>query len=105
MAGDKFLARIESAAKFLATPVAQQARGYLDPPLERALEVLAIFADGKPHNYQEISEATGLHPNTASGIIRALERGGYPLQFTYAEVKDSSPGRPAVLVKKGKIKR
>lgn len=104
MAGDKFLARIEGAAKFLATPVAQQARGYLDPPLERALEVLACFADGKPHEYQEIAEATGLHINTCKGIIRALERGGYPLQFTYSEIK-ATTGRPPVAVHKKRGKK
>jgi len=98
MAGKKFVERIETAAKFLATPTAQAARGYLDAPLESALLVLAHFSDGKPHDYEEIAEATGMHQNTVRQIVRALERGGYPLQFTYAEVRDASTGRKPIAV-------
>jgi uncharacterized protein YerC len=99
MAGTKFIERIQKSARFLATPTAQSARGYLDAPLETALKVIDCFADGKPHDYEEISEMSGIHQNTVRQIIRALEIGGYPLQFTYAAMK-ATTGRKPVAIKK-----
>lgn len=104
MAGTKFVDRIKSAARFLATPTAIAARGYLDAPLETALKVLDCFADGNSHDYEEISELTGIHYNTVSQIIKALEAGGYPLQFTYAELKAPTGRKPIAVSKRKKRK-
>lgn len=102
MAGKKFADRIEHSARFLATPTAQQARGYLLEPLETALTILAVFSDGKPHDYEEVAEKTGFHHTTVRQVIRSLERGGYPLQFTYGEVKARTGRKPvAVHLKRG----
>lgn len=101
MANKNTIARIERAAKFLATPTAQDAKGYLDKPLETALKILDQFADGKPHNYQKISEATGIHPTTVQQVVNALDRGGYPLQFTFGAVRKTT-GRKLVAIHKGK---
>lgn len=100
MANQRMIARIERAAKFLATPVAQNARGYLDKPLETALRILDQFADGKPHDYQEVAESTGIHPNTVQQCINALARGGYPLQFTFGEVRKTTGRKPVAIHKK-----
>lgn len=105
MAGDKFVERIKTSARFLATPTAQAARGYLDAPLETALKVLDCFADGKNHDYQEISDATGIHGNTVRQIVRALELGGYPLQFTYAAVKAPTGRKPVAIATRKPTKR
>lgn len=86
----------------MATPTAQKARGYLDKPLETALTVLACFTDGKPHDYQEVAQETGLHHNTVRQVVNALERGGYPLQFTNAMVKNTL-GRPTTTIQKRKV--
>jgi predicted ArsR family transcriptional regulator len=102
MASKKFADRIEHAAKFLATPAAQKARGYLDQPLETALLVLACFADGKPHDYAEVAEETGLHHNTVRQVVNALDRGGYPLRFTNAMVR-SSAGRPTTTIQQRRV--
>lgn len=99
MANQKTIKRIEFAAKFLETRTAQDARGYLDPPLERALEVLDCMSDGQPHDYEEIANEIGLNRNTVQQIINALDRGGYPLTFTYAMVKEKT-GRKPVAVQK-----
>lgn len=69
--------KIKRAARFLRTPIAQQARGYLASPLETALKVLDAFADGKPHTYEEIAEDTGFAINTVKQVLQALEEGGY----------------------------
>lgn len=74
--------RIEKAARFLRTPTARQARGYLDKPLELTLRVLDSFADGRPHHPDEIAESTGLNINTIKQVLSALDRGGYGLLFT-----------------------
>ena len=97
MANQKTMKRVEGAAKFLATPTAQKARGYLDAPLERALEVLACLGDGKPHDYEEMAQDVGLHPNTVQQIINALDRGGYPLTFTYAMVREKTGRKPVAV--------
>lgn len=102
MAGTKFVERIKNSARFLATPTAQAARGHLDDPLETALKVLDCFADGKPHDYAEISETTGIHQNTVRQIIKALDMGGYPLQFTYAEIRSKPIGRKPIAIKTSK---
>jgi len=100
VAGQKFVERIESSARFLATSTAQSARGYLDSPLETALLVLDQFADGKARDYAEISEATGLHDSTVRQIIRALDHGGYPLQFKYADFRSKIGRKPVSIQKK-----
>ena len=105
MAGKVFTQKIRESARFLVTPTAQAARGYLDQPLETALKVLDCFADGKPHSYEEISETTGMHINTVKQIIRALEEGGYPLTFTYAEVKAVTGRKPIAVQRKVRSKK
>lgn len=105
MAGEKFVERIKQSARFLNTPTAQAARGYLDAPLETALKVLDCFADGKAHDYEKISEATGIHINTIRQIIKSLEEGGYPLQFTYAELKAPTGRKPVAIAAKKKRKQ
>lgn len=100
MAGKKFVERIEKSARFLATPTAQQARGYLDAPLESALKVISAFADGQQHDYEELAEITGMHSQTVQQIIRALDRGGYPLQFTHAALKMPTGRKPVTVRKK-----
>ena len=97
MANQKTIQRIEKSAEFLGTPTAQKARGYLDAPLERALEVLDCLGDGNPHDYKEMAQDVGLHPNTVQQIINALDRGGYPLTFTYAMVKEKTGRKPVAV--------
>lgn len=103
MASETFCYQIEQGAKFLTTPTAQKARGYLAPPLETALKVLDCFADGKPHGFEEVAEDTGLAANTVKQVIRSLKKGRYPFTFTYAEVKTT--GRPPLAIQKKKVSR
>lgn len=100
MASTKTMERIKECAKFLSTPTAQNARGYLDKPLETALKVIDQFADGKAKDYEEIAEAIAISPRTVSQIINALNQGGYPLQFTYGAVKASTGRKPVAVVAK-----
>jgi len=97
--------RIEQEAKWLRTPTAQQARGRLTKCLETALKVLDAFADGKPHDYEEVAEITGLHKQTCSQVLAALHRGGYGL--TYSESQGYQPtsqgGRPPAAVQTKKV--
>lgn len=94
----KSLETIEGAAKWLRTPTAQQARGYLAPCLETALKVLDAFADGKPHDYDEVAEITGFNHQTCRQVLHALNRGGYGLTFSpslgYQPIPEG--GRPTV---------
>jgi hypothetical protein len=105
MAGKIFTKKIREAAKFLATPTAQAARGYLDLPLESTLKVLDCFADGLPHSYEEIAEMIGMHDQTVRQIIRALDEGGYSLTFTYAEMKANTGRKPVAVQLKVKTKK
>jgi biotin operon repressor len=103
MAYHVFLSEIEGGAKFLKTPAAQAARGYLAKPLETALRVIDCLADGNQHTYEEIAEQCDLNVETVKQIIRALETGGYPIQFTYEAFKEpGKTGRKRSLVKRKK---
>lgn len=97
MANDKYIERIKQSARFLATPTAIAARGYLDSPLEAALKVLDCFADGEQHDYEEIAEMTGMHKNTVSQIIRALDEGGFPLKFSYSALTAKTGRKPIII--------
>ena len=97
MASQSFHNRIQSSAKFLASATAQDARGYLDKPLETALDVLDCIQQ-EPRSYEEISEETGLALNTIKQVLQALKAGGYPLVFYPDESRKVSRTGPAPLV-------
>lgn len=90
--------RIERAARFLRTPTAKAARGYLARPLESALKVLDCLEDGKPHTHEEIAEMSGMNEKSVRQILAALDRGGYGLTFSPSLGWKPKPqgGRPIV---------
>lgn len=94
------LQKIEKAARFLRTPTAQTARGYLDQPLETALKVLDCFADGKPRHPDQVAEELGLSETTVKQVLSALNRGGYGLIFSPSQGWTPSRvgGRPPIEV-------
>jgi hypothetical protein len=93
MTSNTFSHRITTATPFLSTPIAQQARGYLDPTLETALVVMDAVKSRDRPGYAEIAVDTGLHINTVRRVVRALDAGGYG--WPHGRVQMAKRGRKA----------
>jgi hypothetical protein len=103
MPGKVFLRRIEGAAVFLSQGAAKAAKGYLDRPIETALKVVSVIEKGpNPKTYEEIAEEARLTIDTVGAIVRAIKKGGYPLEIRKKKGSGSGTGRKPFLVSKKK---
>jgi O6-methylguanine-DNA--protein-cysteine methyltransferase len=103
MANATTVDKVRRAAKFLATPSAISARDYLEPPYQLALRIIDQFADGTSKDLDQLTELTGINKETIRQYLRALEKGGYPLQFTYAAIKAKTGRKPVVIRARSRI--
>lgn len=80
MPNDKWLSRISSGAKFLASPAAKESKEWLDRPLRLAMKITALLEDKNDWDIDALVHYSSLNRNTVLAIVRELSRGGYPIE-------------------------